>query len=494
MVLGVKRLLKYYCFAESRKESSKMNKTIYSIFKMSASNILTLISGVLSGFLIPRVMGLEDYALYKTYTLYSGYLTLLTLGVGDGLNLRFAGCEKEDLDKPLMAYYLHMYFFQLGIMFTISVVFALFFLPRDYRFIGIALSATLIFGNIVSLCQNLSLITSRFDEYSIRTIIKSCCTSVFVIILFALNILCNIEMNYKLCIVGTVVIEAVLAIWYVWTYRDIGFIKGKRLSSGGAFSYSHLIALGFPLLLSNMAGTLFLSLDRQFVSILFDKKDYAVYAFAYNMLSLITVMTSAVSLVLFPSMKKMKEIDVKLSLERFCVFFLIAVSMCLLVYFPLCLVVKRFLKKYVLSLEILRIVLPGILFSSLISVILINFYKLENQVGRYFFLTAISIVVSAILNLVAYKLTKSYFAISWASIISLILWYIFIIGYFVRKHRIRCVKFSIYALVIMICFYLITGTGINIVFQWVLYLFCSLAFSFMLYKKEIGVMLTSWRK
>ena len=471
-----------------------MGKFIKNIFKMSASNILVLISGVLVGFLIPKFMGLEDYALYKTYTLYVGYLTLLTLGVGDGLNLRFAGCEKANLDKPLIAYYLHRYYLQLGILFSVAIALALLILPGDYKFIGIALSVTLVSGNIVSLHQNLSLITSRFNEYSIRTVIKAVCTSIFVIVLFLLNILSNTEINYRLYIIGTILIEVVLATWYVWSYRDISFIKEKRVSNYEKYPYLKLIGLGFPLLLSNMAGTVFLSLDRQFVSVLFPKTDYAVYAFAYNMLSLITVMTSAVSLVLFPSMKKIKGIDVKSSLEKFSTIFIIVVSFCLLVYFPLCLFVNGFLNKYISSLEIFRIVLPGILLSSSISVILINFYKLENQVKRYFSLTVISIGISAILNFVAYKMTKSYLAISWASILSLVIWYTLTIGYFVKKYHIRFGKFSAYALVIMISFYLVTSTKISTVIQGMAYFLFYLIFTFFLYGKEIRVLFNSWRK
>ena len=471
-----------------------MGKFIKNTIKMSASNILTLISGVLVGFLIPKVMGLEDFAMYKIYTLYVGYLTLLSLGIGDGLNLRFAGCEKDNLDKPLIAYYLHRYYLQLGVMFIVAILFAIFMLPEEYKFIGIALSITLVSGNIVSLHQNLSLITSRFNEYSIRTIIKAGFTSVFVIVLFILNMLESNEISYQLYIIGIIIIEGILAFWYIWSYRDISFTKEKRLTDYETFPYLRLIALGFPLLLSNMAGTVFLSLDRQFVSVLFVKTDYAVYAFAYNMLSLITVMTSAVSLVLFPSLKKIKELDIKSSLEKFSTIFLVIVSMCLLVYFPLCLFVEGFLDKYVHSLEIFRIVLPGILLSSSISVILINFYKLENQVKRYFYLTVISIGISAFLNYFAYKMTKSYLAISWASIISLGIWYILVLGYFIKKYHINCSKYSIYALINMMSFYLITSMKVNTIIQAIIYLLFYLFFTGALYKEEISELLNYRRK
>ena len=65
--------------------------------------------------------------------------------------------------------------------------------------------------------------------------------------------------------------------------------------------------LGMPLLLANLCSTFLISLDRQFVSMLFTTEEYAVYAFAYSMLSLITVATSAVATVLYPVFKRMDE-------------------------------------------------------------------------------------------------------------------------------------------------------------------------------------------
>ena len=50
-----------------------------------------------------------------------------------------------------------------------------------------------------------------------------------------------------------------------------------------------------------------LTIDRQFVSVLFDIETYASYAFAYNLLSLITTVISAISTVLYPTIKTYDE-------------------------------------------------------------------------------------------------------------------------------------------------------------------------------------------
>ena len=431
------------------------NRFFNGILKVSLSNIVSLMSGVLVGFLVPKMMGLEGYANYKIYTLYLTYLALLSLGVGDGLYLKFSGIDKEKLNIEQISHYLHIYYFQLFLLVSIACFSACVFAKSEYRFILISLALVIASSQITAIHQNLSIITSRFNEYSTRVVTKSVLTSLLVVVLFVIYRISRNEISYRLYIVGVILIDYILAIWYMITYREFNFRKNKIKINYG-LKYYELIIMGFPLLLSNMAGTIFLNLDRQFVSILFPREDYAIYAFAYNMLTLITTMTSAVSIVLFPSLKKIHNIDVKLSFSKHFTIFTMIVPICLLVYFPLHYIVCGFLPKYILSLKIFRIVLPGIMLSSSVSVIFINYYKIENVVNRYFTKTVVSIGISAILNYIAYVATKSYESISWTSIISLMIWYGLVLAFFVRKYNVLWKKNYIFMIICMCAFYLIT--------------------------------------
>lgn len=109
--------------------------------------------------------------------------------------------------------------------------------------------------------------------------------------------------TYRVFLIVFISTELFITAWYIYTYRDISF--GDKLSlSETRKDIFQLCITGFPLLFSNLCSSLILSLDRQFVRILFDTTTYAKYAFAYNMLSLVTVATSAVSTVLYPTLKR----------------------------------------------------------------------------------------------------------------------------------------------------------------------------------------------
>lgn len=431
-----------------------MNRFLGNIIKTFSSNVVSLLTGILVGFFIPKMMGIIGYANYKIYTLYLTYLALTSLGLGDGLYLRYAGKEKENIDKETIRYYTQRYYIQILGFFLLGIVATFLFIPLEYRFIAVALCFTILSSQTVGLHQNFSMLTSRFGEYSKRIVIKSAFTALFVIGLYVYYQITGEDVRYEIYIIGVLVIEYALAIWYIFTYKDFNF--GKVKIQYNQDRYYRILLVGFPLLLSNMAGSIFMNLDRQFVSILFPKEIYGMYAFAYNMFTLVTTMTSAVSLVLFPSMRRIENFDVKEYMQKYLSLFSIVVVFCMVVYYPLSVIVTLFLDKYIASIEILRIILPGLVLSSCVTVIFLNFYKMENKVKQYFIKTMVSIAVSAGMNYLAWVIFHDYKAISWASIISLMFWYGLTIEYFVRVYKVRIIRNSMYVLTMFLTFYTLT--------------------------------------
>lgn len=447
-----------------------MFKLLRNIINVSLSNILSLFSGVLVGFLVPKMLSMEGYANYKIYTLYLTYLPILSLGFCDGLYLKYSGLDKKELDKSIIHAYLKKYYIQLGILCGIACLLVIFWVPVDYKMISICLAIAILTSQITCVHQNISLLTSSFNEYSVRVITNAILRIILVLSLFSMYKLCNNEIPYQLFIGGIILIDFILMIWYIYTYRDINFFNKKRnISIENSEKYSHLLLIGFPLLISNMAGSIFMGLDRQFVSFLFEKEQYAIYAFAYNLLTLITTLTSAVSVVLFPSLRKITNIDISASLNKLLPLFNVAIAGGLIVYFPLCWFIPVFLPKYFGSLEILRIILPGLILSSSVSVILINFYKLENKIVVYFWITIISIIISILSNYIAFKVFHTYLAISWASILSILVWYLCTMLYFKHLYNFKLAKNVIYISLIGLFFYIVTGFIQNIILAGLIY-------------------------
>lgn len=428
-------------------------KTIKNIIKVIFSNITTIIAGVLVSFILPKIITVSDYGFYKVFSLYFNYLGVLSLGIIDGIVLKYGDKDYEQLEKEKLRAVFLLYSI-LHLFFVLALVGISFCFGSDYQFICLMLAATLLPVNVAGYFQQISQITQRFFEYSIRKIIQSICNVVFIVILFGLFYFGKYQISYYIYIYGTVAINLLLALWYVFTYRDIIF--GKKISVQAAFiEVKDLVKLGVPLLVSNLCSTLLLSLDRQFVSILFSNEEYATYAFAYSMLSLVTVATSSISTVIYPLFKRFDKDKLISSYETISSIVLVFVFAIGLIYNPLCYFIEWFLPQYSESLLIFRIILPGVSLSSAITVVLHNYYKVLGYSFKFFILSVFALFISCAFNFVAYFIFKSREAISIASIISLFIWYL-AVSVLISKECKFSVNNLIYILLMFASYYLST--------------------------------------
>lgn len=459
------------------------NKVLNDILKVAASNIIVLFSGVLVGFLLPKIIGITDYGYYKTYTLYATYVGMFHFGISDGIYLKYGGKDYSQLDRYKFRYYTKTFSFVESIIAVLIMVISIFILNDDIQFIFICLAIYLVFHNITSYYQAISQATSRFNELSQRNIIQSVLVSCIIIGLWWGKLVFHLDITYKAYIILYSIIIIILAIWYVITYREISFGQ-TRMKKENIREIFSLIILGFPLMLANLCSSLILTLDRQFVNILFDTETYAIYAFAYNMLALVTTATSAISMVLYPNLKKTDERTLKNNYSSLIGAILCLMFGCLSFYFPLNMFVSWFLTKYIKALTIFRIIFPGLAISSAITIVMHNYYKTLGINVIFFVKSVVVLVISASANFLAYKLFGTTESISIASIITMIFWYLLVEYYFVKHYRIKWIKNFVYFLIMMVMFYIITAIP-NQIYALIIYAGIFLCITILLYYKDI---------
>lgn len=426
-----------------------------NIIRVTLSNVTTILSGVLVGFLVPKVLSLAGYGYYKTFTLYVSYLGLFSLGMVDGIVLKYGDKDYHALDRGQFRSFYQWFMLLHMVMAGLLVLIAMGVRNADSRAIIVLLGLNLIAVNAMGYFQQISQITQRFKEYSFRKIVQSAFNVVIVILMYVFYRQGH-EIGYQAYILSTVLVNYLLLAWYLYTYRDIVFGRGAGLKATRG-DVLGLMRLGFPLLFANMCSTLLLTIDRQFVSIFFTTEEYAVYAFAYNMLSLVTVATSAISTVLYPMLKRT---DADKAAERYPMFVgivLITVYVIIAAYFPLTLFIRWFLPKYSASLPIFRIILPGIALSSVVTVVMHNYYKIANRNKEYFRKSVVILLLSIAANFAAYWLVGTMESISAASILTVIVWYLYVDGRLKKDCRKKANMNFAYAIVMLIAFYACTG-------------------------------------
>lgn len=462
--------------------STNAKKAVGNVMRVLVSNILSIVVGIAVGFILPKLLDIEDYGYYKTYNLYASYIGLFTLGIIDGIVLEYGAKDYEELDKK--------YFRSIGRLFALiqlgfligGVVIAIVFLKGEYRFIFCATGVYILAQNITNYFQQISQITQRFKEYSYRNVIKSILTLVAVGLLYIFYII-NIDINYRIYVLMVLIISYLLTLWYLYTYRDLIIGEHKVIRTHFA-DIRYLIKLGFPLLFANLCSTFILIIDRQFVNVLFNTETYAVYAFAYNMLSLVTVATSAMAVVLYPILKRTDEQSLKNNYMFLISSIQIFVFGALCAYFPLCVFIDWFLPKYASSLVIFRIIFPGLAMNAAITVVMHNFYKTIGANLLFFKKSIITLLISIVANAIAYILFGTTQAISIASMITMLIWYLYVEYFLSKKYEINTVKGLFYLVMMTVLFYCITSIQ-NSWVGFMLYVIVYLAVAILFFKDTI---------
>lgn len=440
------------------------------------SNISTILSGVFIGIVIPKLLSVEGFGFYKTFTLYVTYIGIFSFGIIDGIVLKFGGEDFEELEKKRFRTYFKWFILVNSmIAILILVISQLFISDINNKFIFVAFSINIIFVNISGYFQQISQFTQRFKEYSLRRIIQSL-LNIMLVFIFVILYQFHHQIDYKNFILCIVLINIILAVWYIHTYKLIIFGEAFSLSES-KLEIKELIIIGLPLLISNICSVLIITLDSQIVNILFSTRDYAFYAFAYNILSLVNIATAAISTVLYPILKRNpldRIMDVYPKIMSVLQIFLVGA---LTLYFPLSLFIEWFLPKYIDALPIFRVIFPSICFSTPIVVIMHNYYKTLNKSAVYFKKSIVVIFVSLLNISIAYLLYKSIISISIASIITLIFWYLYAEHELVKLFSINRRRNILYILFSLISFYTITFID-NYYFSSIIYLLVYLGLTF----------------
>lgn len=474
------------------KTANKIHQSFLNILKVSTSNLLKLAAGVLVGFLLPKMIGVTEYGHYKTFTLYATYATLFHFGFSDGIYLKYGGKSYNELNKSMFRAYTRFLFCLEFLIATIGLVLALTLMHGDLRFVFLCLVVYLIAFNLTNYYQLISQITGRFSELSIRNTLYSVLTIASIVTLFFLHHYYNYRISYRLYTFVFVTISLLLCLWYIFSYRDITFGKcNKRCEYNKIILF--FTKIGLPLMIANFSSSLIMSLDRQFVNIFFDTNTYAIYAFAYNMLSLITTGLAAISTVLYPTLKRIDGNTLISTYSPLVQGITIVVYVFVGLYFPLCWFIRVFLPAYIDSIRIFQVILPGLALSSAVTIVMHNFYKAAGKNNRFFRICIIILLLSAVFNYSAYKLFGTPISISLASIIVLFLWYCIVEHYIAKTYHINN-QGNLFFIILMCGSFYIISSLLNWYIGFIIYLFVLATLSFLFYKRIFAFLFNTFRQ
>lgn len=466
---------------------SSRKQLYHNIMRVMFSRGATLLSNVAVGFLLPRILGVTGYGYMRAFTLYFTYTSLLHFGFADGVLLRFAGKDYQQLDKKdFRTYTVFFALFQL-IVAVVLCVSSLFIKDKEYSYIVLMIGADTFFNNMMTYYMFISQATQRFKEFSARSFILAVVKLLLVAALYIADTW-GVAVSYRVYLLALVIVDFLMLVWYVWTYRDITFGEKtpfRQLQK----SVADLFKTGVILTIAYQVAHFVFVLDNQFVNVFYDTDTFGIYAFAYSIVTMISTLISSTAAVLLPMLKSIKGDSAMRYYDSALIGVTCVAGLSMLLIYPLDWFIKWFLPQYTESLAFLKIVMPSLMLSACISVVMFTFYKVLDKQKIYLYVGLGALAVGFVSNALAQWIWASPYTISWASVITVMVWYCLSSVLFVKEYHHRPLKNILYILLISAVFYAVSFANL---FWWLSAVICLMAFmaiTIVFYRKEVKMLL-----
>ena len=338
------------------------------IFSVTAQ-VVSLVASFILSFVVPKLIDEYQYSYWQTYMLYVGYVGVLHFGLLDGIVLRYSQYDYDELDKPRIRSQ-----FQLLLAFTSVMTFAgclvsAFLNNAVTREIVILVAVGIITKNIFGYTSYTFQITNRITKYAVLVIAQRAAYALFVAVL----LVCRVNDFYWYCIAdlfGDVFGIALGAIF------NRGMYFGRALPVVECFKEAWLnVSAGIMLMVANFSSMLIVGGAKMMIQWRWDELVFGQVSFSFSVSNLFLTFVTAISVVLFPSLKRMDEEELPNVYTKIRNGISPLLFFAMICYFPGCWILNIWLPNYADSLVYLGILLPLIIFSSKVGLLTNNYLK-----------------------------------------------------------------------------------------------------------------------
>lgn len=355
--------------------SSITGKTIAKNVSLSVLvQAVSTVAGIIINLVVPKFIDTYQYAYWQTFLLYMQYVGFFHFGLIDGLVLRYSQYDYEELKKDSVRnqYYFIM-LIDIGVaLIMISSAFILFEGITRVLCIILAISifSEITYNYILTVFQ----ITNRIKEYAKFVIFYRCTYCV----LLVLCICFKFTSYYWLCM--SYVCADFIGVFTIGLKYNKELLFGKLLPIAEVKNDLKItLSGGVKLMIASYSATLLVGLGKMVVQWNWDPITFGKVSLAYSMTGFILQFVTAISVVLFPSLKRMPSSELpKLYIKiRSGITPLLFFS--LLLYYPGIYLLGLWLPAYKESLAYLGILFPMIVFTSKVSLLTNNYLNAYRQ-------------------------------------------------------------------------------------------------------------------
>lgn len=411
-----------------------------------SSNLLTLLVSVIVTLLLPKVLGVTSYSYYQLYLFYVSYIGFLHLGWCDGIYLRYGGYEYNQLDKSIFRGQFYSFlFFQI----VMSLLFFVFvnITVNNFEEKKAVLYFTIFNILILNLRTFILMIiqaTNRMKDYSLILIVDR----LFFVIIVITLVLQRVQ-DYKIYIIADIISKSLSLIISLLKTKEINLPRDVKFSSSEA---SENIQVGINLMLANIASILIIGIVRFGIQFQWTVEVFGKISLSLSLSSMLMVFISAVSLAIFPILKRTDETKYNVIYNFVKINLMIIVFILLLAYFPMIYILKLWLPKYSESFYYMSFIFPIVVFESKVSLLTNTYLKVIRKEKEIFKINIITAFLSLLITFLTVILFKNLFL----SVLSIVILLGFRSAYaeiLLSKHlKVKVLKDIILEIIIVVLF------------------------------------------
>lgn len=356
---------------------------VAQIISLAVSFILTLI--------VPKFIDEYQYSYWQCYVLYVGYVGVLHFGLLDGLVLRYSKYDYDELDKKVLRSQFTVLLVFTSLCTMITALAGVFAARGVYRWVFILVAVGIITKNVVTYGSYMFQITNRIGKYVAMTILQRVTYGVFVAILLILRV----KDFYWFCIADLCGDIVAIIIGAVFNH---GLYLGKSLDLKGTFKELKAnISSGIILMTANWSAMLLTGSAKMIIQWHWGAAMFGKVSFAFSVSNVFLVFVTAISVVLFPSLKRIDESKLPEMYKNIRDILSPLLFFVMIFFFAGSWILEKWLPKYAVSLTYLGILLPIIIFSSKVSLLTNNYLKVYRKEKLMLLANGVSIALGAML-------------------------------------------------------------------------------------------------
>lgn len=375
-------------------------KQIFQNFSLTVlSNLLTLVISTLVILIVPKLIGVYEYGLWQLFIFYSSYVGILHFGWLDGIYLRYGGENYEHLNKGLFkSQFIILLLSQIMISLIVILLSCIFF-QYDTKKIFYGVSIIIVIVNLKTFFQFVLQMTNRVAVYAISNFISSI---VYVVLLISL-IWIGIR-DYQQFIFSYIIGQLMSLIYCLFLCKDIVLSKMELNLKVNYVEIKNNVVAGIKLVVSNVAGMLIIGIVRFGIQEGWSVRTFGKVSLVLSVSNLLMVFVGAISLVLFPILRRTGINQINQIYTSLRGILMLIVILGMFSYFPIIVLVPRWLPKYRDALIYMSILFPVAAYQAEFEMLHNTFFKVLRMEKQLMIINIFSLALSLVLTVLSVKI------------------------------------------------------------------------------------------